>query len=176
MHHPHPVPAPPHIDSWLGTRGALCRVQFTSFRRVTWKHKQTLSSKFIARGPNSLGVGSRSVSLLSAVRGTNPTESVALMERPVVLCGLGRVGWRVLESLRAAGVPVVVIDIKTDPGDPRLAGVPCACGIAAHGRRLLGGAGRRGRRLRLGYGIISPRAGLPPGPRPIVWGRGGPRP
>ncbi len=44
------------------------------------------------------------------------------MERPVVLCGLGRVGWRVLESLRAAGIPVVVIDIKTEPNDPRLAG------------------------------------------------------
>ncbi|MBP3955708.1 NAD-binding protein [Gemmata sp. G18] len=45
------------------------------------------------------------------------------MERPVLLCGLGRVGWRVLDSLRAAGLPVVVIDIKVDPGDPRLAGV-----------------------------------------------------
>jgi Trk K+ transport system NAD-binding subunit len=45
------------------------------------------------------------------------------MERPVVLCGLGRVGWRVLDSLRAAGLPAVVIDIKADPGDPRLAGV-----------------------------------------------------
>jgi Trk K+ transport system NAD-binding subunit len=45
------------------------------------------------------------------------------MERPVVLCGLGRVGWRVLDSLRAAGLPAVVIDIKTEPNDPRLAGV-----------------------------------------------------
>ncbi|AMV27929.1 Glutathione-regulated potassium-efflux system protein KefC [Gemmata sp. SH-PL17] len=45
------------------------------------------------------------------------------MERPVLLCGLGRVGWRVLDSLRAAGLPVVVIDIKADPNDPRLAGV-----------------------------------------------------
>ena len=45
------------------------------------------------------------------------------MERPVVLCGLGRVGWRVLGSLRAAGLPVVVIDINTDPTDPRLNGV-----------------------------------------------------
>lgn len=46
------------------------------------------------------------------------------MERPVLLCGLGRVGWRVLESLRAAGLPVVVVDLKTDPDDPRLRGVP----------------------------------------------------
>lgn len=45
------------------------------------------------------------------------------MERPVVLCGLGRVGWRVLASLRAAGLAVVVIDINTAPDDSRLAGV-----------------------------------------------------
>lgn len=45
------------------------------------------------------------------------------MERPVVLCGLGRVGWRVLASLRAAGLPVVVIDINTPPDDPRLTGI-----------------------------------------------------
>ena len=36
------------------------------------------------------------------------------MERPVLLCGLGRVGWRVLDSLRAAGLPVVVIDLKVE--------------------------------------------------------------
>lgn len=45
------------------------------------------------------------------------------MEPPVILCGLGRVGWRVLDSLCAAGIPVVVIDIKVEPDDPRLAGV-----------------------------------------------------
>lgn len=45
------------------------------------------------------------------------------MERPVVVCGLGRVGWRVLASLRAAGLPAVAIDINTAPDDPRLAGV-----------------------------------------------------
>lgn len=45
------------------------------------------------------------------------------MDRPVVLCGLGRVGWRVLDSLRAAGVPVTVVDINLAPDDPRLAGV-----------------------------------------------------
>ncbi|MDY3563512.1 NAD-binding protein [Gemmata sp. JC673] len=44
------------------------------------------------------------------------------MERPVLLCGLGRVGLRVLESLRAAALPVVVIDLKTEPDDPRLCG------------------------------------------------------
>ncbi|MBN9119382.1 MAG: NAD-binding protein [Planctomycetes bacterium] len=45
------------------------------------------------------------------------------MERPVVLCGLGRVGWRVLASLRAAGLPAVVLDINTSPDDPRLNGI-----------------------------------------------------
>jgi Trk K+ transport system NAD-binding subunit len=45
------------------------------------------------------------------------------VERPVVLCGLGRVGWRVLESVRAAGLPVVVVDLNTSPDDPRLRGV-----------------------------------------------------
>ncbi len=45
------------------------------------------------------------------------------MERPIVLCGLGRVGWRVLDTMRAAGVPVVVLDIHVSPNDPRLQGV-----------------------------------------------------
>ena len=44
-------------------------------------------------------------------------------QRPVVLCGLGRVGRRVLDSLQAAGVPVTVVDINLVPDDPRLAGV-----------------------------------------------------
>jgi Trk K+ transport system NAD-binding subunit len=45
------------------------------------------------------------------------------MEKPIVLCGLGRVGWRVLEYLRAAGLPVVAVDNVCTPDDPRLAGV-----------------------------------------------------
>jgi Trk K+ transport system NAD-binding subunit len=45
------------------------------------------------------------------------------VEGPVLLCGLGRVGWRVLECLRSAGVPVVAVDTTTDPADPRLGGV-----------------------------------------------------
>jgi hypothetical protein len=35
MHQPHPVPAPPHSESWLATRGLVCRVKLTSFRRLT---------------------------------------------------------------------------------------------------------------------------------------------
>lgn len=44
------------------------------------------------------------------------------MDQPVILCGLGRVGWRVLEYLRAANLPVVVIDNRCAPDDPRLKG------------------------------------------------------
>lgn len=39
------------------------------------------------------------------------------MTRPVILCGLGKVGRRVLEYLRAAHLPVVVIDPGTSPAD-----------------------------------------------------------
>src|SRR5262245_66614980 len=42
------------------------------------------------------------------------------MEAPVILCGLGRVGWRVLEYLRAAGLPVVAVDSTCLATDSRL--------------------------------------------------------
>ncbi len=42
------------------------------------------------------------------------------MQRHVILCGLGKVGWRVLEHLRATGLSVVVIDDDHADGDPRL--------------------------------------------------------
>jgi Trk K+ transport system NAD-binding subunit len=42
------------------------------------------------------------------------------VNQPVILCGLGRVGWRVLEYLQAANIPVVAIDNTCVPGDPRL--------------------------------------------------------
>jgi Trk K+ transport system NAD-binding subunit len=43
--------------------------------------------------------------------------------RHVVLCGLGKVGWRVLDSLRSGGRPVTVIDLHATGADPALAGV-----------------------------------------------------
>jgi Trk K+ transport system NAD-binding subunit len=43
-----------------------------------------------------------------------------IAEKPVILCGLGRVGSRVLEYLRATGSPVVVVDNTCLPDDPRL--------------------------------------------------------
>jgi Trk K+ transport system NAD-binding subunit len=42
------------------------------------------------------------------------------MERPIIVCGFGRMGVRVLEYLLAAGMPVVVIDTVCKPDDPRL--------------------------------------------------------
>jgi Trk K+ transport system NAD-binding subunit len=42
------------------------------------------------------------------------------MELPVIVCGLGRIGWRVLEHLRAAGLPVVVVDTHCAANDRRL--------------------------------------------------------
>ncbi|MFL5341639.1 MAG: potassium channel family protein [Gemmataceae bacterium] len=50
------------------------------------------------------------------------------MPNPVVLCGLGKIGSRVLDLLRAAGLPVVVVDQTCDPADPRLHGL-----TAVHG-------------------------------------------
>src|SRR5215468_6646044 len=44
-------------------------------------------------------------------------------QRPVILCGLGRVGGRVLEYLRATGLPIVVVDNTCTPDDPRLENV-----------------------------------------------------
>lgn len=52
------------------------------------------------------------------------------MDRPIVLCGLGRMGSRVLDYLLAAGMPVVIIDTVCGPDDPRLRGarlVPGDC-------------------------------------------------
>jgi Trk K+ transport system NAD-binding subunit len=46
------------------------------------------------------------------------------MDQPILLCGLGRTGWRVLDYLRAAGLPVVVIDTVCQPDDARLQGTP----------------------------------------------------
>jgi Trk K+ transport system NAD-binding subunit len=50
------------------------------------------------------------------------------MEQHFILCGLGRVGMRVLEYLRAAGQKVVVVDSRCLPDDPRLGGAPLVQG------------------------------------------------
>src|SRR4051812_38889328 len=57
-----------------------------------------------------------------------PTETRDPAGGPVVVCGLGRVGWRVLEWLRAAGQPVAVVDTNPPPNDPRLAGLVVVTG------------------------------------------------
>ncbi len=46
----------------------------------------------------------------------------------VILCGLGQVGWLVLEYLKQTGWPIVVIDDRCDLNDARLAGVPLVRG------------------------------------------------
>src|SRR5262245_26858178 len=53
---------------------------------------------------------------------------VSPMTAPIILCGLGRTGARVLTYLRAAGLPVVVVDDRCKPGDPRLLGAQLVCG------------------------------------------------
>src|SRR5437762_7387133 len=45
-----------------------------------------------------------------------------MSEDHVILCGLGRVGWHVLELLNAAETRVVVIDSRCAPDDMRLGG------------------------------------------------------
>ena len=45
-----------------------------------------------------------------------------MIEQPIILCGLGRIGWRVLEYLQAAGLPVVIVDTRCAADDPRLRG------------------------------------------------------
>ncbi len=50
------------------------------------------------------------------------------MNQPYILCGLGRVGLRVLEHLRAAGAHVVIVNNCPHENDARLAGVPLIVG------------------------------------------------
>lgn len=68
------------------------------------------------------------------------------MERPVVLCGLGRVGWRVLDFLRSTGVPVVAVDLHAAADDPRLGGARLVKGDCRQAAVLeqAGVAGARG--------------------------------
>jgi Trk K+ transport system NAD-binding subunit len=54
------------------------------------------------------------------------------VDRPIVLCGLGRMGTRVLQYLRAADLPVVVIDNSCSSDDPRLQGARLVSGDCRH--------------------------------------------
>lgn len=54
------------------------------------------------------------------------------MRQHFILCGLGKIGWRVLDQLRAAGVPIVAVDNHCAPDDPRLGGVTLIRGDARH--------------------------------------------
>lgn len=46
----------------------------------------------------------------------------------IVLCGLGRVGWRVLQSLQATGASVTVVTLHGEESDPRLNGAKLVLG------------------------------------------------
>jgi Trk K+ transport system NAD-binding subunit len=65
-----------------------------------------------------------------------------MLKKPIVLCGLGRMGWRVLEFLQAAELPVVVVDNCCKPDDARLKGVRVVVGDIRH-RDVLEAAGIR---------------------------------
>ncbi|MFO0844188.1 MAG: NAD-binding protein [Gemmataceae bacterium] len=62
------------------------------------------------------------------------------MDRPIVMCGLGRMGSRVLDYLLAANLPVVIIDTVCKPDDPRLRGARLVCGDCRR-REVLESAG-----------------------------------
>jgi Trk K+ transport system NAD-binding subunit len=62
------------------------------------------------------------------------------VERPIVLCGLGRMGTKVLEYLEAARLPVVVVDNTCRPDDPRLRGARLVAGDCRR-REVLEAAG-----------------------------------
>jgi Trk K+ transport system NAD-binding subunit len=50
------------------------------------------------------------------------------MRQHFILCGLGKVGWRVLEYLRKTGEPITVIDTHCKSDDPRLDGATLVSG------------------------------------------------
>jgi Trk K+ transport system NAD-binding subunit len=62
------------------------------------------------------------------------------VERPIVLCGLGRMGTKVLEYLNAAALPVVVVDNTCREDDPRLKGARLVFGDCRR-REVLEAAG-----------------------------------
>jgi Trk K+ transport system NAD-binding subunit len=64
------------------------------------------------------------------------------MDRPIILCGLGRMGARVLDYLHTAGLPVVVVDTVCKPDDPRLVGARLVHGDCRR-REVLEAAGVR---------------------------------
>jgi Trk K+ transport system NAD-binding subunit len=65
------------------------------------------------------------------------------MKRPIILCGLGRMGSRVLDYLRAADLTVVVVDVACRADDSRLQGARLVCGDCRR-REVLEAAGVAG--------------------------------
>src|SRR5262249_55565247 len=69
------------------------------------------------------------------------------VQGPVLLCGVGRVGWRVLECLKSTGATITVVDRAVEPVDPRLAGVRVVCGDCRDEAVLINAGVREGRRV-----------------------------
>ena len=61
---------------------------------------------------------------------------VLVAEHRVLLCGLGRVGWRTLQSLQATGATVTVVTLKCDELDTRLNGAKLILGDCREQRVL----------------------------------------
>src|SRR5262245_17994889 len=55
-------------------------------------------------------------------------QETSPVSEPVILCGLGKIGWRILELLRAAGIPVVAINRERLADETRLAGAKLVVG------------------------------------------------
>jgi len=64
------------------------------------------------------------------------------VDAPIILCGLGKLGARVLEYLHTAGLPVVVVDTCCQPDDSRLLGARLVRGDIRE-RAILEQAGAR---------------------------------
>jgi len=62
------------------------------------------------------------------------------VDAPIVLCGLGRLGTRILRYLHAANLPVIVIDNRCSADDERLHGARLVSGDCRH-RAVLESAG-----------------------------------
>jgi Trk K+ transport system NAD-binding subunit len=50
------------------------------------------------------------------------------MQQHFILCGLGKIGWGVLEQLRGVGAPIIAVDNRCSPDDPRLGSIPLVVG------------------------------------------------
>ena len=60
-----------------------------------------------------------------------------LPEQPFILCGLGRIGWRMLEHMQAGNFPIIVIDSRCAADDQRLGKVRLVRGDCQRPEKLI---------------------------------------